>query len=169
MYIIIRICTVKYCIYYLYLFFVLLCTIYDVIAHCVFSNPFVEYAFSTLDSPLEIHDIDKLNYDVSLSSTGDGGNGNSNGSGGIPNDHGANSNGNGGGNSNPTNLTAHERIGNCFHDDPHRVPYHDGPHFTGTRADCSFCDQVAINGVAGKEAIVCSNCGAIICQNCNME
>jgi hypothetical protein len=70
---VIKICSLKLIMYFLYMLFVLYSTINYVIVLEIFNNPLEEYAFSSLDAPLvEKPDSVKLNYHISLSSKGDG-------------------------------------------------------------------------------------------------
>ena len=58
-------------------------------------------------------------------------------------------------------------VANCEHDDVDRGRFTDCDDFRDSPVNCTYCDGTALNGTAGQSAILCGNCGACICDNCN--
>lgn len=55
----------------------------------------------------------------------------------------------------------------CEHRSRNRVVIADNSDFANSPIQCSYCDRPALGGTELKWTIVCQNCGATICKNCN--
>jgi hypothetical protein len=58
-------------------------------------------------------------------------------------------------------------VAECEHRTRTRATLADCSDFRDNPVDCSMCGEVALNGTPLQQAIVCTNCGATICENCN--
>jgi len=66
-----------------------------------------------------------------------------------------------------TFSTPNDDIANCEHPSDKRVEVTDCNDFANSQVNCSYCDEPALNGTEGQQAILCHDCGATICENCN--
>jgi len=58
-----------------------------------------------------------------------------------------------------------DRIANCEHPDYSRARVQDASVFRENPVNCTYCDT--LNGSGGREAVVCTDCTATICENCD--